>query len=253
MLLANNRRVVVDPHKLSFLQAMGITVWESRGSSTIEGAAAQAELTEAPIAQPLEEADSTIPTPDSPSDADLISLERIVSGCTRCGLHRTRTQTVFGVGAPDARLMIIGEAPGADEDRLGEPFVGRAGRLLNAMLLAVGLKRESVYIANIIKCRPPKNRDPKPEETAHCAPYLKRQIELVRPKVILAVGRVAAQNLLGTTTAIGRMRGQIHREPASGTPLLVTYHPAYLLRSPGEKRKSWEDLKRARRMLEDPA
>ncbi len=136
---------------------------------------------------------------------------------------------------------------------MGEPFVGRAGRLLNAMLLAVGLKRESVYIANIIKCRPPKNRDPKTEETACCAPYLKRQIELVQPKVIMAVGREAAQNLLGTSTAIGRLRGQVHKEPVSGTPVLVTYHPAYLLRSPGEKRKSWEDLKYARRLLEDPS
>jgi DNA polymerase len=189
----------------------------------------------------------------SVSDSDLPNLERIVSACVRCGLHQTRTQTVFGVGAPDARLMIIGEAPGADEDRMGEPFVGRAGRLLNVMLGAVGLARGSVYIANIIKCRPPKNRDPKPDETARCAPYLRRQIELVQPKLILAAGRVAAQNLLATTSAIGRLRGQVHKEPVSGTPVLVTYHPAYLLRSPGEKRKSWEDLKRARGMLEDPS
>lgn len=251
--MANNTRVVVDQRKLSCLNAMGITVWESRaaGNSSHRDVKIRRPAGGAAAAPPPLEpagADSI-----SVSDADLLSLERIVSRCVRCGLHQTRTQTVFGVGAADAGLMIIGEAPGADEDRMGEPFVGRAGRLLNAMLGAVGLARGSVYIANIIKCRPPKNRDPKPDETACCAPYLKRQIELVQPKLILAVGRVAAQNLLGTTTAIGRLRGQVHREPVSGTPVLVTYHPAYLLRSPGEKRKSWEDLKRARRMLEDPS
>jgi DNA polymerase len=243
----------MDQRKLSCLNAMGITVWRSRAADDSPPQAVPWAQTapRVPEAEPAlaPSGDDSIPF----SDADLPSLQRIVSGCVRCGLHQTRTQTVFGVGAPDAQLMIIGEAPGADEDRMGEPFVGRAGRLLNAMLGAVGLARGSVYIANIIKCRPPKNRDPKPDETARCAPYLKRQIELVRPKLILAVGRVAAQNLLATTTAIGRLRGQVHREPVSGTPVLVTYHPAYLLRSPGEKRKSWEDLKRARRMLEDPA
>lgn len=249
--MENNRRVVLDQRKLSCLNAMGITAWESRAAGR-----SHRPPVELPRAAPIA-ADARSPTGRaeagavSIADADLNTLEQLVSGCVRCPLHRTRTQTVFGVGAPHAPLMIIGEAPGADEDRLGEPFVGRAGRLLNAMLLAVGLERGAVYIANIIKCRPPKNRDPKPEETASCAPYLKRQIELLRPKVILAVGRVAAQNLLGTTTAIGKLRGQVHREPVSGTPVLVTYHPAYLLRSPGEKRKSWQDLKRARRMLED--
>lgn len=242
----------MDQRKLSCLDAMGITVWESRGAGTAPQAAVEIPKPAPDEAHALPAAttasDNSIPV----TDADLTTLERLVSGCVRCGLHTTRTQTVFGVGAPNARLMIIGEAPGAEEDRLGEPFVGRAGRLLNAMLSAVGLERGAVYIANIIKCRPPKNRDPKPDETASCAPYLKRQIELVQPRVILAVGRVAAQNLLGTTTAIGRLRGQVHKEPVSGTPVLVTYHPAYLLRSPGEKRKSWEDLKRARRMLEDP-
>ena len=249
--MENNRRVVLDQRKLNCLNAMGITAWESRPAGP-----SSRPVVELPEAAPI--AVSAPPSSGqadagavSITDADLNTLEQLVSGCIRCPLHQTRTQTVFGVGAPDARMMIIGEAPGADEDRLGEPFVGRAGRLLNVMLLAVGLTRGAVYIANIIKCRPPKNRDPRPEETASCAPYLKRQIDLVRPKVILAVGRVAAQNLLGTTTAIGRLRGQVHREPVSGTPVLVTYHPAYLLRSPGEKRKSWEDLKRARRMLED--
>lgn len=230
----------MDARKLACLDAMGITVWRQRQAAgqAISGVA------------PNSPARAATPIDESGESAELESLRVQVSGCTQCELHKTRTQTVFGVGAAAARLMIIGEAPGAEEDRQGEPFVGRAGRLLNAMLSAIGLAREQVYIANIIKCRPPKNRDPKPEEAAMCAGYLRRQIELVRPAVILAVGRVAAQNLLGTTTAIGRLRGQDHQDPASGTPVVVTYHPAYLLRSPGEKRKSWEDLKRARRLLE---
>jgi DNA polymerase len=142
--------------------------------------------------------------------------------------------------------MVIGEAPGADEDRQGEPFVGRAGQLLNSMLRAVGLQREQVFIANILKCRPPNNRDPEAGEVAQCLPYLQRQIEFVRPQLLLAVGRIAAQNLLATDTPIGKLRGRVHRFGAAHTPLVVTYHPAYLLRSPGEKRKAWEDLKLAR-------
>lgn len=215
----------MDAYQRSCLDAMGITVWQRRG----------------------------IASNDDERDAALEALRLEVAGCTQCPLHETRTQTVFGAGAHSARLMIIGEAPGADEDRQGEPFVGRAGRLLNAMLGAVGLQRNFVYIANIVKCRPPKNRDPRPEETARCGVYLKGQIDLVKPTVILAVGRVAAQNLLGSTTAIGRLRGQIHRHPDSGTLVVVTYHPAYLLRSPAEKRKSWEDLKLARRLLSEAA
>lgn len=146
--------------------------------------------------------------------------------------------------------MIIGEAPGAEEDRRGEPFVGRAGQLLNAMLRAIELPRTEVYIANIVKCRPPKNRDPRPEEVACCAQYLRRQIELVAPNVIVAAGRVAAQNLLGSSQPVGRLRGARHRDAESGLPVIVTYHPAYLLRSPNEKAKVWEDLKRMRTELE---
>ena len=162
--------------------------------------------------------------------------------CTRCGLHRSRTQTVFGVGRRDAELLVIGEAPGADEDRQGEPFVGRAGQLLNEMLRAIGLPRAEVYIANILKCRPPGNRDPQPEEAASCTPYLAQQIALVRPRVILAVGRIAAQWLLQSDSPIGRLRGRVFQYGESGTPLVVTYHPAYLLRSPLEKAKAWTDL-----------
>ncbi len=178
------------------------------------------------------------------------ALEARVAACTLCELHRTRTRTVFGVGNRSAEWMIIGEAPGADEDRQGEPFVGRAGQLLNEMLLAVGLKREAVYIANILKCRPPSNRDPRPEEVASCEPYLQRQVSLVAPRLILAVGRVAAQNLLKTDTPIGAMRGRQYHYGEARIPVVVTYHPAYLLRSPREKRKAWEDLKFAMQVYE---
>ena len=172
-----------------------------------------------------------------------------VSGCVLCGLHTTRTQTVFGVGNQHAELLVIGEAPGAEEDRQGEPFVGRAGQLLNSMLRATGTPRETVYIANLLKCRPPGNRDPAPEEVRCCQPYLQRQIELLGPRLLLAVGRIAAQNLLATDTPIGKLRGSVHRYGAQGTPLIVTYHPAYLLRSPTEKRKSWTDLRLVRTEL----
>jgi uracil-DNA glycosylase len=174
-------------------------------------------------------------------------LRAAVASCTRCGLHESRTQTVFGVGNPAADWMIIGEAPGAEEDRRGEPFVGRAGKLLDEMLLAIGEKRESVFIANILKCRPPNNRDPATDEAASCRPYLERQIELVRPKIILAVGRIAAQQLLQSDAPVGRLRGKVHQLGA--TPLVVTYHPAYLLRSPSQKRKSWDDLCLAARVM----
>ena len=174
------------------------------------------------------------------------ALQTDVSVCRDCALAETRTQTVFGVGDPGADWMLIGEAPGAEEDRRGEPFVGRAGQLLNEMLKAVGLAREKVFIANILKCRPPANRDPKPAEIAACAGHLRRQIEFVQPRLILAVGRIAAQSLLQTTTPVGRLRGRVHDYGAAGLPLVVTYHPAYLLRSPGQKRRAWDDLCLAR-------
>ena len=172
-----------------------------------------------------------------------------VRQCTACGLCSSRTQTVFGVGNRQADWLIVGEAPGADEDRQGEPFVGRAGKLLNPMLQAIGLKREQVYIANILKCRPPENRDPAPTEATSCRPFLERQIALIQPRIILAVGRIAAQNLLATDTQIGKLRSRVHHFGAARIPLVVTYHPAYLLRSPREKRKSWDDLRLARRAL----
>jgi DNA polymerase len=155
---------------------------------------------------------------------------------------------VFGVGDRRARWLIVGEAPGADEDMQGEPFVGRAGKLLDSMLLAIGLARGQVFIANVLKCRPPDNRVPAAAEVAQCLPYLERQIALLRPSIMLALGGVAAHSLLATDAPVGRLRGQVHAFGSARTPLVVTYHPAYLLRSPGEKRKSWEDLKFARRV-----
>jgi len=169
-------------------------------------------------------------------------LQVAVAACTRCALAAGRTQTVFGVGNRAADWMIIGEAPGQEEDRQGEPFVGRAGQLLNGMLGALGLAREQVFIANILKCRPPANRDPEPAEAAACAGWLARQIELVAPRLILCVGRVAAQNLLATQTPIGKLRGQRYSYGPREIPVVVTWHPAYLLRSPGEKRRAWQDL-----------
>ena len=177
-----------------------------------------------------------------------VDLERAVAECVACPLHRSRRRTVFGTGARDAGWMVIGEGPGANEDRQGEPFVGRAGRLLNAMLFALGLSREEVFITNTVKCRPPGNRDPEPAETERCGPFLDRQIELVEPRVILAVGRVAAQIILDTNAPLARLRGREHRYPRSGrhVPVIATYHPAYLLRKPGDKRAAWEDLCLAR-------
>jgi DNA polymerase len=198
------------------------------------------------------------PPPDAPAAAagaareagvDWRSLRERVAACTRCGLAKTRTQTVFGVGSLHAQWLVVGEAPGADEDRAGEPFVGRAGQLLNSMLRAIGLAREQVYIANVLKCRPPHNRDPLAVETQECLPYLERQIALLRPKIMLGVGRIAAQNLLHTDTSLGRLRQKVHAFGAARVPLVVTYHPAYLLRTPADKRRAWEDLKFAREVF----
>lgn len=219
-----------------YLEAMGIDVWRRRAA--------------------VREHQTAAPTADGnavPAVTRMIweELRRTVAECTRCELHRGRTQTVFGVGDPHAEWLIIGEAPGAEEDRQGEPFVGRAGQLLTAMLLAVGLEREQVFIANILKCRPPNNRDPQPEEINCCAPFLERQIALVAPRIILAVGRIAGQNLLNTSTSIGKLRGQAFAYGERRIPLVVTYHPAYLLRSPREKRKVWQDLLFAKRLYRE--
>lgn len=224
--------VISSEMQRRYLLAMGVTPWVRRGSPEL----------------PADEQ----PTPNggTTQSMDWKTLATSVAACTLCELHRTRTQTVFGVGDMQADCLVVGEAPGADEDRRGEPFVGRAGQLLNAMLLAIGLRREQVYITNILKCRPPRNRDPRPEEMQCCEPYLVRQIDLLRPRVILAAGRIAAQNLLRTTAPIGRLRGVAHMYAEAGIPVIATYHPAYLLRSPLQKAKVWDDLKMLRAMLE---
>ena len=176
---------------------------------------------------------------------DWPALQAAVAACEACGLCRSRTQTVFGVGSAQAQVMVVGEAPGEQEDRQGEPFVGPAGQLLDAMLRAIQHDRQAtdehgVYIANVLKCRPPANRNPAPDEVLRCEPYLARQVALVKPRVILAMGRFAVQSLLNTSDPIGRLRGRVHQY--QGVPVIVTYHPAYLLRTPADKAKAWADL-----------
>ena len=218
-----------EQQRRAYLQAMGIDVWLPRDQQDVELAD-----TESPHVE------------ETPSELDWGALQQCVADCTRCELASSRTQTVFGVGNHDADWLIIGEAPGAEEDRRGEPFVGRAGQLLDQMLQAIGQSRDRVFIANILKCRPPDNRDPKPGEAAACRAYLERQISLVQPKIILAVGKIAAQNLLECNDPVGRMRGKAHA--LGEIPLVVTYHPAYLLRSPSQKKKAWSDLCLAARL-----
>lgn len=210
-----------------YLDAMGIVCWQEQENFSV---------TE--IEEPQTADSESMPNADS---EQWLALEQAVAGCEKCdALCQSRTQTVFGVGNRQANLLVIGEAPGAEEDKQGEPFVGRAGQLLNAMLKAIGLERDEVFIANILKCRPPNNRDPLPQETENCSAYLRQQISLLQPKAILVVGRIAAQSLLATDTAIGKLRGKQYSY--EGVPVIVTYHPAYLLRKPSEKRKSWQDL-----------
>ena len=244
-----------------YLERMGIDLWLPRhgGASApaepvrpATAALAVAQVAPAPQQpqQPQQPQAAVEEVPVPAAGLDWEALRTQVAGCRACDLCETRTQTVFGVGQRRTRLMVIGEAPGADEDLQGEPFVGRAGQLLNGMLFAMGWPRDKVYIANILKCRPPHNRDPQPLEVAACMGYLLRQLELVQPDLILAVGRIAAQNLLQTEAPIGKLRGVVHRFGDRRLPLVVTYHPAYLLRSPREKARAWQDLKLARSVLE---
>ncbi len=255
----------------AYLEAMGVTVWVPRGSrgtdaDTEETARAASSVPPAtepspgtstgPTSLPEDDAAAVTSFERSAATSDVASMDgetlrRTILGCTACGLCETRTQAVPGVGSLTADLLVIGEAPGQEEDRRGEPFVGRAGQLLDRMLAAIGLDRQTVYITNVLKCRPPNNRDPRADEVQACAAYLRRQIELIDPKVILSVGRISAQSLLETDETIGRLRERWHRFGPNGAPLRVTYHPAYLLRSPGQKRKSWGDLKAVRALLAD--
>ncbi len=223
-----------ERERLEYLGALGIDVWVPRG---------QAGESDPDRVEVAVTAADQVP--------DWTELQASVAACTRCQLHQSRTQTVFGVGNRHADWMIIGEAPGAEEDRRGEPFVGRAGKLLDEMLRAVGLDRGSVFITNILKCRPPGNRDPAADEAAACRDYLERQIDLIKPRLVLAVGRIAAQQLLHTDSPLGRLRGRAHSLNNGQVPLIVTYHPAYLLRSPAQKRKVWEDLCLARHIVQE--
>ncbi|RME84395.1 MAG: uracil-DNA glycosylase [Zetaproteobacteria bacterium] len=199
------------------------------------------------------QAQTQAPKPSPASSPDPVgAMQRLAEEartCRRCALAETRTQVVFGVGDPRAKLVIIGEAPGRDEDLQGEPFVGRAGKLLDKILAAVGLSRAQVYIMNILKCRPPNNRDPRPEEIEACAHWRERQLEILRPKVIMLLGRVAAQTMLGTKAPTGSLRGRVHE--VRGVPAIVSWHPAYLLRQPSQKRSAWEDWQKAIALLRE--
>jgi len=205
-------------------------------------------------APPLASAARTAVDVQAIAELDWSGLREAVASCRACALCESRQQTVFGIGHPRAHWMIVGEAPGEQEDRQGEPFVGPAGQLLDNMLQAIGLTRaegppeRQVYIANTLKCRPPKNRNPEPAETATCAPFLERQIALVQPRIILAMGRFAAQALLASSEPLGKLRGRVHAW--RGMPVVVTYHPAYLLRTPGDKARAWEDLCLAATLVE---
>ena len=235
------------------------------GRAPTAPAPARAAERASPSPSPAEGAPALAPRPEGVEQMDWPQLEATVAACRACGLCAGRTQTVFGVGARTADWMVVGEAPGENEDRQGQPFVGQAGKLLDAMLAAIGLSRQvedtpesiaakaeskatggrkdlkkGVYIANVLKCRPPGNRNPQPQEIAQCEPYLRRQVALVRPRIILAMGRFAVQSLLQTSEPIGKLRGRVHQY--EGVPVIVTYHPAYLLRALPEKAKAWQDL-----------
>ena len=220
-----------------YLREMGLTRWRF-GSRNADTSARQP--------------DRETPCRDDGGDdsvANLASLARQADRCERCELHRTRGKVVFGAGKPSVRWLFVGEAPGAEEDKQGLPFVGRAGVLLGAMLSSIGLSRDDVYIANVLKCRPPNNRDPFGQEVRECSPFLYRQINLVRPGIIVAMGRFAAQVLLNCDQSLSQLRGSPHNFGENSVPLVVTYHPAYLLRSPAAKSKTWEDLLLAQSLL----
>lgn len=271
---------LLDARQRAMLAEMGVRIWAPKPAVTAAPArpvetevvapppaasapvvrpspVAAAPVARAPVAPVVAPARSPAPAPSGPADTGLAprpagietmdwpALQAAVAGCEACGLCRSRKNTVFGVGDVQADWMIVGEAPGENEDLQGEPFVGLAGQLLDNMLRAVGRSRtgagaQGAYIANVLKCRPPANRNPQPAEVAQCEPYLARQVALVKPKIILAMGRFAVQSLLKTDEPIGRLRGRVHRY--EGVPVIVTYHPAYLLRTPADKAKAWADL-----------
>lgn len=269
---------LLDARQRAMLAEMGVRVWAPRAEAVVAPApvttppapvpapatwapapvARPVVATSAPTLTPVAEGGPTSARPPGVEHMDWPALQAAVAGCQACGLCRSRQNTVFGVGDTGADWMVIGEAPGENEDRQGEPFVGAAGQLLDNMLRAVGRSREArgeagrgIYIANVLKCRPPANRNPLPDEVAQCEPFLARQVALVRPKIILAMGRFAVQSLLKTDEPIGRLRGRVHRY--EGVPVIVTYHPAYLLRTPADKAKAWADLCLAMDALRAPS
>lgn len=221
--------------RATLLKDMGIDIWLSRDDD---------DETDSLAADPVGR------TNDHSNDDAWEALQAKVAGCQRCNLAATRTNTVFGSGNPHAELMLVGEAPGAEEDRLGQPFVGRAGKLLDAMLFSIGMDRQQVFICNVLKCRPPGNHDPQPEQVEACAPYLDAQIRMVAPRIILALGRFAAHRLLKTDDPVWRMREADNRLPGADIPVIVTYHPASLLRNPEYKSRAWQDLCRVRSKLD---
>jgi DNA polymerase len=235
---------------LRFAQELGVTgvsrdpAWRERAESS-----AVAELSTAASGFSRTSVEAPVTISLTPVDA-LAALRTDIGDCTRCKLHTMgRTQVVFGVGNPNADLMFVGEAPGADEDIHGIPFIGRAGQLLTKIIEAIGMTREDVYIANVIKCRPPQNRNPEPDEVETCEPFLFRQIDIIQPKVIVALGKFGAQTLLRTLDPISRLRGRVFEY--RGAKLIPTFHPAYLLRNPSSKREVWEDMKLVRQLLTD--
>lgn len=267
----------MDPIRRNrYLEALGIESWLPRTASVparspVENAVPAQKPSSVPATPvkiqsaempkkfqaPAAATPAATPSPAYRAPDNWDELKPAVAGCERCKLCKTRNNTVFGVGLQTASLMVVGEGPGADEDAQGQPFVGRAGKLLDEMLKAIGRSRtsdaaeQSVYIANVVKCRPPGNRDPEPDEVEACRPYLDQQIRLVKPRLIVALGRIAAQRLLSTDAPLSKLRGPLYEYGSEHTPLLITYHPAYLLRSPGEKAKSWADLKRVHQLLKD--
>lgn len=245
-----------DDRQVEILGKMGIDVWQRRKVGRAD------EITIAPVEEAYDspqsssqlwsqtDSDDNLPDDIGGDSDDLGQLAEIIGRCQKCTLHTTRTNAVPGIGNPSARWMFVGEAPGQNEDQQGLPFVGRAGQLLDAMIAALNMNRKDVFIANLIKCRPPGNRDPLVEEVDQCEPYLHQQLAIIKPEIIVALGRVSAQSLLKTSEPIGKIRGKTYHYGESDIPLIPTYHPAYLLRSPEQKRKVWEDLLLAKSIVE---
>lgn len=250
--------VISETQRRAYLRAMDIDVWEANDQPSAAAPVSKSVVKEIVMPATTKPEPAVLPSSNAtPAAADgarrWALLQNAVMRCTKCRLHETRTQAVFGAGDRYAKLMIIGESPGSEEDRVGEPFAGSHGKMLDAMLAAIGFKREQIYVANVLKCRTPQNRDPRVDELDACRDHLKQQIDGVSPTVILAVGRLAAQQLLQQDKPLGKLRGTLHQLPNSECTVVVTYHPAYLQREPMAKAKVWEDLKYVSRLLSGAA